>query len=407
MKTLIKTCLIALIVFSAFVTQAQVAVSNDGSSADASAMLDVKSTDKGVLVPRLTLSQRNTIASPATGLIIYQTDNMVGFYYYDGSTWERLVTESEASSDGDWSILGNNMYSAVSGNIGIGFSNPLNKLDVSGGDINTSGVFKIGNSTILSIKGSGSTYVGEYSGAHISSSSKNTFIGSGSGYYTTNGASNTIIGFRSGYKNENGSYNTYLGYYTGYNNIEGGRNTFLGHQAGKSNLGSDNVFIGYKTGYYETGSGKLFIDNSNTSDPLIWGDFDANRIVINGNAGDNSSNLTFFVNGRGGGDYAWNNTSDKKVKKNIQTIQNALSKVLNMRGVNFEWKDSNMESGIQMGFIAQEAVEIIPEVINQNGELYSMQYSPITALLTEAIKEQQKQIEELQKQIEVLQSISK
>ena len=51
-----------------------------------------------------------------------------------------------------------------------------------------------------------------------------------------------------------------------------------------------------------------------------------------------------------------------------------------------------------MGFIAQEAVNIIPEVVDNEGDLMSMQYAPITALLVEAIKEQQKQIEKLQQE---------
>src|ERR1043165_9938267 len=54
---------------------------------DASSLLEVKSTTKGVLVPRMTQTQRNTIASPATGLLIYQTDKTPGFYYYSGAAW--------------------------------------------------------------------------------------------------------------------------------------------------------------------------------------------------------------------------------------------------------------------------------------------------------------------------------
>ena len=54
---------------------------------DPSAALDVTSTNQGVLVPRMGLSQRNSIATPATGLLIYQTDNTPGFYYYNGTSW--------------------------------------------------------------------------------------------------------------------------------------------------------------------------------------------------------------------------------------------------------------------------------------------------------------------------------
>lgn len=60
------------------------------TSPNASAALDIVATDKGVLIPRLTMSQRNAIASPATSLLIYQTDGTTGFYYYNGATWVNI-----------------------------------------------------------------------------------------------------------------------------------------------------------------------------------------------------------------------------------------------------------------------------------------------------------------------------
>jgi hypothetical protein len=57
-----------------------VGLNNDGTTAHPSAILDMKATDKGVLVPRLTQAQRNAVAAPAPGLLIFQTDNTPGFY---------------------------------------------------------------------------------------------------------------------------------------------------------------------------------------------------------------------------------------------------------------------------------------------------------------------------------------
>ncbi|HVX25716.1 MAG TPA: tail fiber domain-containing protein [Parafilimonas sp.] len=54
---------------------------------NASSLLEIKSTTKGLLIPRMTKIQRNLIASPATGLLVYQTDNAPGFYYYSGVAW--------------------------------------------------------------------------------------------------------------------------------------------------------------------------------------------------------------------------------------------------------------------------------------------------------------------------------
>ncbi|MFN0292875.1 collagen-like protein [Pedobacter helvus] len=62
-----------------------VGINTDASAADNSAMLDVKSTDKGMLIPRMTAAQRNLIASPATGLLVYQTDGTSGFYFNQGT----------------------------------------------------------------------------------------------------------------------------------------------------------------------------------------------------------------------------------------------------------------------------------------------------------------------------------
>ncbi len=78
---------------------AQVGINSDGSQPDSSAMLDVKSTDKGMLIPRMTQSQRDAITTPvATGLIIYQTDNTPGFYFYDGGSWIRMTTTSDGNT---------------------------------------------------------------------------------------------------------------------------------------------------------------------------------------------------------------------------------------------------------------------------------------------------------------------
>lgn len=62
-----------------------------------SAQLDVNSTNKGFLPPRMTQSQRNNIATPATGLLIYQTDNTPGFYYYNGSAWAQGIGPTGAT----------------------------------------------------------------------------------------------------------------------------------------------------------------------------------------------------------------------------------------------------------------------------------------------------------------------
>lgn len=78
-----------------------VAINEDGSPPDNSAMLDISSTDKGVLIPRMTQAQKNAILQPATGLLIYQTDADSGFHYNQGTPaspdWIQLVSVLNAT----------------------------------------------------------------------------------------------------------------------------------------------------------------------------------------------------------------------------------------------------------------------------------------------------------------------
>lgn len=79
--------LLALFTF-ALTVNAQVGVGI--ATPDGSAMLDVSSTTMGFLAPRMTETQRDAISSPATGLLVYQTDGTAGFYYYNGSSWTQV-----------------------------------------------------------------------------------------------------------------------------------------------------------------------------------------------------------------------------------------------------------------------------------------------------------------------------
>jgi hypothetical protein len=90
--------------------------------------------------------------------------------------------------------------------------------------------------------------------------------------------------------------------------------------------------------------------------------------------------------------------SDARVKTNIKTIDNALSKVLALRGVTYNRTDLEDKSE-QIGVIAQEVKEILPQVVQENDGHYSVAYGNIVGVLIEAIKEQQVQIEELKSRL--------
>lgn len=93
--------LMTVILLLAGQATAQVGIGTD--TPDSSAILDVYSTDKGLLIPRLTMAQRNLISNPAKSLMIYQTDNVPGIYYNLGTPgipiWQRLEQKGVFEND--------------------------------------------------------------------------------------------------------------------------------------------------------------------------------------------------------------------------------------------------------------------------------------------------------------------
>lgn len=128
-----------------------------------------------------------------------------------------------------------------------------------------------------------STFIGFRAGKENTTGFANTFVGTEAGTKTTTGDSNTFLGYVAGWENVGGSGNTFLGRAAGQSAQTGNQNTCVGEYAGYGNVsGSRNVFIGNRAGYNETGSDKLYIDNSNASSPLIWGDFANDILTVNG-----------------------------------------------------------------------------------------------------------------------------
>jgi hypothetical protein len=97
--------LIALQIFLLFLSAEgfgqNIAINANGDLPNNSAMLDISSNSSGLLIPRMTEAQKNGIAGPATGLLVYQTNGTTGFYYFDGTNW-LLLASGEA-----WNLTGN------------------------------------------------------------------------------------------------------------------------------------------------------------------------------------------------------------------------------------------------------------------------------------------------------------
>ena len=91
-------------------------------------------------------------------------------------------------------------------------------------------------------------------------------------------------------------------------------------------------------------------------------------------------------------------TSSREMKTNIEPIENILPSVLQMRGVKFDWKEGTKDN---YGFIAEEVDKLFPYLVthDEEGKAQGIQYSKMTAVLLEAIKEQQIQIDELKSKL--------
>jgi len=170
-----------------------------------------------------------------------------------------------------------------------------------------------------------------------------------------------------------------------------------------------NYTIGFTAGGYETmsvngsGDGQVFMYNSNTSTssyPLAVVSYVNSTSTITWQLIENSTNKNFYVYGSGQSwSYGWNALSDRRLKQNINTIPNALSKVLQLRGVtyNFIPRDTSaFYKKTRMGLIAQEVLKVAPEVVNMGQDsLYGIEYGNLVGLLVEAIKAQNSRIDSL------------
>jgi hypothetical protein len=269
------------------------------TSPNASSILDITSTNSGLLIPRVALtgvSDTSTIASPVTSLLVYNSGFAPnGYYYWNGTIWVQL----SVGANTDWSITGNTGTSSATNFLGT-----TDDVDIVFKRFNTRAGF-IGNpggatSTTLNVK---NTSFGANTLLNPSGGYRNTAIGSNvmpsnaagflnvsigdqSMFSNVSGNTNTVIGVGALFSNTSGSENVALGR-NALTSVNANNNTALGFAALRQNAsGINNLAIGHQAGYNETGSYKLYIENStalngtdsSVNNALIYGEFD-NRIV--------------------------------------------------------------------------------------------------------------------------------
>ena len=124
MKSKYSLLLLALLVLLNINTgTSQVSINTTGATPDSSAMLDITSEEAGMLIPRMVEAQRLAISSPATGLLLYQTNGLEGFYYWDGVRWLFLTASDGQGWSQTWQIYGEMFENSISTYIPLDVNN--------------------------------------------------------------------------------------------------------------------------------------------------------------------------------------------------------------------------------------------------------------------------------------------
>ena len=295
-----KKLTVTLIFFISFSMYSQVGIGTE--TPHSSSLLELSSTSKGLLVPRMTETQKNQISSPAQGLLIYSQ----GFQYKDNWWWKILATNDEKSfyignirvgtpSFGSQNTtLGNGTFAyANSGdnNTAIGFM----AISSSNGSSNTA----IGENAMrqgqTGVDGSYNTAIGATALSNGDDGSYNTAIGASSIVFAE-GDNNSGLGYRSLHATTTGDDNTAVGSNAGDTNTTGSNNTLIGSN---SDVGSNNLTNATAIGYNAIvdASNKIRLGNTNVTNIETSGTITAGAITIPNT--DGSANQVLKTDGSG------------------------------------------------------------------------------------------------------------
>ncbi len=368
---LFKAIFAVLLFLATLTIQAQIGIGT--TTPAASSKLDITSTTSGFLAPRMTTSQKNAISSPATGLMVYQTDSTAGFYYYDGTSWNLLALSTSGVP-----------YSGAIGAVNLGaYDLTVNGLTVGHGGGGLSSNTAIGYEALFTNTiGDENTAYGYQALYSNTTGWQNIANGSSALYSNTTGSKNNATGYQALYSNTTGNYNIANGWGALSSNTTGNINTSIGHLAGSLiTTGSNNTAIGF--------------------DAQVPTATASNQVTI-GNA-----NVTYA-----GVQVAWTVTSDKRWKSNIQNSNLGLDFISKLRPVSY-FRNNDESKKLEYGFIAQELEEALNHAgVTNNGiiskdskGMYGVRYNDLMAPMVKAIQEQQTIIESQQKQIDELKQL--
>lgn len=332
-----------------------------------SAQLEISAVDKGLLIPRVAYANRP--ASPATGLLIYQTDNTPGYYFYNGSSWQALG----GTAANTWSLTGNagttaSHFLGTTDNQSLVFkvnNEPAGLIDYTAtqstfygfragaGNIPGTGLSNtaIGYKTLqANTTGYYNTALGTYALANNTTGNSNHALGCYSLYYNTTGTENVAQGLYSLNNNTTGSYNVAVGSSALTTNTTGSFNTAVGEQALFVSTGDNNTALGCNalpdvtTGNYNTGVGRYALTSTATGsnntaigyNAYVSGSANSNSTAIGANAVATASNMVRIGNGSVttiGGAVGWSVLSDIRFKTDIQPQVHGLDFIMRLEPI--------------------------------------------------------------------------
>jgi len=315
---------------------------------------------------------------------------------------------------------------------------------LSSGTVDSANGYQIGDVLAFSVTGSGnvfagrsiststsnSTIVGDSAGS-VNTGNNNTFVGHLTGNANTTGGNNVFVGNSAGLVNTTGNGNVVVGEAAGVHNSSGTGNSFFGTSAGSSNTtGTSNTFVGTSAGFLNaTGSNNTFIGVSTGSDSGhtdltqataigAFASVSTSNTIVLGTATE-TTNIpgklavtglsTFSTLGSAGSTTLCRNGSNQlatcssslRYKTDLAPYNRGLDLINHLRPISFTWKDGGMRD---LGFGAEDVAKIEPLLVtyNQHGQVEGLKYDRITAVLVNAVKEQQDQISKQRQQIESL-----
>jgi hypothetical protein len=256
-------------------------------------------------------------------------------------------------------------------------------------------VTAIGGYALENATGSSNTAVGFYAGQATTTGVENAMFGTGAMQSNTTGSYNAAIGRSALFDNTTGSFNTAVGYDAAQNITTGNDNTCLGYRSGTSiTTGVGNIMLGYNANPASAGNNY--------------------EMVCGVNATGKGGNTGFFSMGsmyQGNNSANWATISDQRLKKNIVDNNDGLNKITAITVRNFEYRLPEEitdfeehcainKSGVQLGVIAQELQQVLPECVKeQTTGVLSLDTENLTWYLINAVKQLKAEVDSLKQQI--------